>query len=409
MSNTITAARQVIFDKELVKKIKRLESLASPGSYATFRGEQESLTVTFHNGKNCEIETRRKLDVPCGGAFDFTIKGKSIMDILKAFDEVTVTIREKTLSFQSGHAKMNRNIEKDAPKSSFPDFSKAELSPLPRTTFRDAAFASYATAQGGEFDAAERVSVLLKDDTVSIVATNSLMAVCVVSPANYKGGETEYMLHPRFIEPLAPLTMKEEAPNVLIGKTDNRYLVKFGDYEITSRIPASPSVRGSIEGSLERIASVPTMSLNLSAAPLKMFFERAKLLDEGATQVSPVVFLVKPDENVVIAKHVSPLGDIQDLFEADVSGTPMPNMPIGFSLKYITDVFAHLRSNDAQMAIRGQRSMITLTEEVDETVITHILLPVVPRTGTDDMQAKKEDVLPAKPDNSTVSSSDFED
>ena len=409
MSKTLTAARQVVFDTDLVKRIKRLESLASPGSYATFQGGDDALVVTFHGGKGGEIESRRKFDVPCGAPFTFTIQGKSIMDILKAFDEVTMTVKEKTLSFQSGHSRMNRNIQTDAPEVVFPDFSKEELAPLPQTTFRDAALASYATAQGGESDVAERVSIFLTKGSVSIVGTNGLMAVRVVSPSDYSGEDKEYLLHPRFIDPLAPLSMKEGAPTIFIGRTERKYLVKFGEYEITSRIPASPSLRTAIEGNLNLMANSQTMGAAFDVDALLTFFERAKLLDVGATQVMPVVFMINPDEGVALAKHKSPLGDIQDMFDIEVSGTPMPNMPLGFSLKYFTEACNHLRSDTAEMTIRSQRAPVTLAEKIEDTLITHILLPVLPRTDEKELAAEKKTPAQTKDESSSVSPSDFED
>lgn len=409
MNKTLTAARQIVFDTQFARQVKKLESLASPGSHATFEGEDNALAVTFHGH---EVETRRRFELPCAAPFSFTVRGKDITDILKNFGEGTMTVRKTSLSFKSGHTRMNRSIAVDVSPPAFPDFSGAALSPLPQTAFRDAAFASYAAAQGGESDAAERVSILLAEGGMSIVATNSLMAVCVATPLEYAGGQIEYLLHPRFINPLAPLTMEEDAPGIYIGSTKSKYLIRFGEYEITSRKPTAASIRGDVARIMELVSGSPSsMTAALDSGALKVFLDRAKLLDVGATQVKPAVLLADPEERVVYAKHASSLGNIQDMLEAEVEGAAVRNMPVGLSLKYLSEVCSRVRAGMVRMTFRGKLSPVTVTEEIGDTVVTHILLPVRPGAEQFEPAAGDESAQSAESPagNRLVRASDFDE
>lgn len=99
---------------------------------------------------------------------------------------------------------------------------------------------------------------MLTHDRVSITATNGQIAACVESPADYTGdGTEEYLLHPRVITALAPLSIKEDAPEILIGSDGRRYLLRFGEYEITVSIPSCASRRSSIDAVIKALSPTP--------------------------------------------------------------------------------------------------------------------------------------------------------
>jgi hypothetical protein len=157
---------------------------------------------------------------------------------------------------------------------------------------------------------------------------------------------------------------------------------------------------------LEKLKAMPATLAVFERAPLRLFLNRAKLLDTGMAQWRPVILNADIEENTVAFRHASTLGDIQDRMAAEFTGGPLPKAPIGFGLKSMADVCEHVRTDQVKMALRGPLQPAVITEEIGGTVVTHILLPVRPHSVQDAPEATGEQVAPPAPP-PIVSADDF--
>lgn len=387
---------QFEFDRIFSEEVKRLGSLATPGSYVILDGTASSLAVTFY-GK--EVQARCRFGYSFSENFSAAAYGKDILDLFKSFPEGKLTVNGTYITISAGHTRMNRALPVALPEPVFPQFQGVSLFRIPQNTFKDAALAAYAAAQGSTEDAAERVSIQLNHDAISIIATNGQMAVCVESPVEYDGQGEEYLLHPRILTQLSPLTCKEDAPDIYLGRNQNRYLIRFGDYEVTVSIPTQASKRLSVEAPMKAIHSSPEMLTTVDVAALSLFLDRAKLLNGATSLANPLLFMADPDNGCVYARHESGLGDIQDRLVARIEGTPLRSVLIGMSLKNMMELCSHVQSPVITLSIRGSEMPMTVTEAIGDTSIMHILLPTV-------VKGQRID-LPTSP--LIIDSSDFED
>ncbi|WP_071427668.1 beta clamp domain-containing protein [Merdimmobilis hominis] len=373
------------FDKAFSAEVKRLGNLATQGSYAMLRGEAPDRLIVCFYGK--EVQSRSCFEYPVQNEFTVFANAKDILDLLKSFPEGKLSVRDSMLTLSAGKTRMNRALPPSIPEPVFPEFPAEGLSGLPQNVFENAALAAYAAAQSAHEDSTERVSILLTHDRVSITATNGQIAACVESPADYTGdGTEEYLLHPRVITALAPLSIKEDAPEILIGSDGRRYLLRFGEYEITVSIPSCASRRSSIDAVIKALSPTPCLDAVIDASSLTLFLERAKLLDSSARK-QPVFLSADSSKGCVEAHYETGLGNIEDVLPAQTGGS-LPKAVVAISPRNLSEVCSHLQLPVMQMKIYGPSSPLVVTELAGKSKITHIALPIVVKQGA------SEDDLP---------------
>ena len=361
------------YDKTFTSQVKSLGALASPGSYVELRGKPGALSVCFF-GK--EVQSRCDFPAPCQAAFSAATLAKDFLELMRSFPEGKLTIRETALTISAGKTRMNRTFVPGIPEPVFPDFPPQGLARIPNSTFESAALAAYAAAQTSEGDSMERVSIQLEAGAVSIVSTNGQIAVWVKSPADYDGEPMEYLLHPRVITALAPLASREDAPEILIGSDSRRYLLRYGDFEITVSIPGQTSRRANIESVLRAVQETPSLNAVLDTAGLILFLERAKLLDGNSSRRAPIFLSADSRAESVQANYETGLGDIEDSLAAQISGS-LPKAFIALSLRNLSEVCSHVTLPILNLAFRGPEAPMTVTEYSGPAHIVHLVLPVV--------------------------------
>ena len=368
------------YEDDFSQKVRRLGNIASPGSYVNIEGFGSYFTVTFFGQ---EIQSRCRFDYPCRETFCCATHAKDLLDLMKSFPSGKLTVHDKTLRITSGHTRINRMLMENIPDVVFPPINRSELSSIPPETLELAAIAAYAADQEEDESASGRVSIELCPGYLSVAATNGQIAVLTEAPAEYSGDTKEYLLLPRMISPLLPLTRMDEPLDFAITDDGRRYYICAGEYEISVGIPNQASTRNVIETCIKNTRNDPCLSLQLHVTELKKFLERAKLLSVGSSGVKSVQFSVKQDENCIAVSHAAAVGDISAALPALVNGA-VKDAEIFISLRNITDVCANLQQSEITMEIRSPRSAMLIREKFKNASITHLLLPLILRKDGQD-------------------------
>lgn len=361
------------YEDDFSEKVRRLGNIASSGSYVSIEGFGSYFTVTFFGQ---EIQSRCRFEYPCQETFRCAAHAKEFLDLMKSFPTGKLAVYEKTLRITSGHTRINRMLMDAAPDVVFPVIVRSELFSIPPETLELAAIATYAAEQDDDDESKSRISIELCPGYLSVAATNGQIAVLAEAPAQYNGEAKEYLLLPRMVAPLLPLMRTDEPLDLAITDDGRRYYICAGEYEISVGIPTRASARKTIETCIKNTRNEPCLSLQLEAAELKKFLERAKLLSAEKTGIKFVQFTAKQGEDGIAASHTSTVGDISATLPALIKGT-VRNAGISIGLRNITDVCANLQQAEIMMEIRSPKSAMLILENFKSASITHLILPVV--------------------------------
>lgn len=367
------------YEDDFSQRVRRLGSIASPGSYVNIEGFGSYFTVTFFGQ---EIQSRCRFDYPCRETFRCAAHAKDLLDLMKSFPSGNLTVHDKTLRISSGHTRINRMLMETIPDVVFPLINRSEVVCIPPETLELAAIAAYAADQEADDSSQSRISIALCPGYLSVAATNGQIAVLAEAPVQYSGDTKEYLLLPRMISPLLPLTRMDEPLDFAIADDGRRYYICAGEYEISVGIPIQASTRKVIETCIKNTRNDPCLTLQLQVAELKKFLERAKLLSTGSSGVKAVRFSAKQGENYIAVSHTSPVGDISATLPALINSA-VKNVDIHIALRNITDVCVNLQESEVMMEVRSPRSAMLIFEKFKNASITHLVLPLV--ISKDDM------------------------
>lgn len=361
------------YEDAFSEKVRRLGSIASPGSYVSIEGFGMYFTITFFGQ---EIQSRCRFEYPCQENFRCAAHAKDFLDLMKSFPVGKLVVYERTMRITSGHTCINRLLMETVPDVVFPVIDRAELFDIPSETLELAAIAAYAVNQDADDDSKGRISIELCPGYLSVAATNGQIAVLAEAPAQYNGEAKEYLLLPRMVTPLLPLARTGEPLDLAIADDGRRYYICAGDFEISVGIPCQPSARQPIETCIKNTRKVPCLTMQLEAAPLKKFLERAKLLSTGNTCIKSVQFSVERSKDDIAISHTSAVGDISATLPALVNGA-VKSAEISIGLRNITEVCANLQQPEVAIEIRSPRSAMLVLENYRTASITHLILPIV--------------------------------
>lgn len=361
------------YEDEFSEKVRRLGSIASSGSYVSIEGFSSYFTVTFFGQ---EIQSRCRFEYPCPETFCCAAHAKDFLDLMKSFPSGKLAVHEKTMKITSGHTRINRLLMETVPDVVFPVIDRAELLPIPSEALELAAIAAYAVNQDADDDSKSRISIELCPGYLSVAATNGQIAVLTEAPAQYNGEAKEYLLLPRMITPLLPLTRTDEPLDLAITDDGRRYYICADDFEISVGIPCQPSARQAIETCIKNTRKVPCLTIQMEAAPLKKFLERAKLLSTGSTCIKSVQFNVEQGTENIAVSHTSSVGDISATLPALINGA-VKSAEISIGLRNITEVCANLQQSEVAIEVRSPRSAMLILEKFKTASITHLILPII--------------------------------
>lgn len=337
----------------------------------------EGVLVSIENGKleltgyDLEFGIRTCIDIQCNGSTSFTVDGQLLGNIIKKISckEIQLELQNNdkgkdSLVIRGGNAEYKIRIFSSESYPTTPDVnSSIDRFTVPQgmlknmikqTIFAVSTSDNKPILTGELFD--------IKNKIFNLVALDGYRLAVRTEPIN---ADHDY----NFVVPAKTLSevskiLKDNNDETVIVYVCRRHII----FEIENYIFFSRLLEGEYHNYQNSIPSHYNTEVILNTRDLIASVERCMLLVNEKNK-SPVICSF--DKNVKISCSTS-MGDLQDNFEADVSGG---SVRIGFNGKFLLDALKSSESDKVKLQLNGSRSPMKIVP-IDGDAYTFLVLPV---------------------------------
>jgi len=371
-------------DKDiLLKSVLIADSVISPKNVNTILGnclfsiKDNSLVIT---GTDNEIAIKHKIDVISDSAFEFTINGKKLTQILKELpkgeiivdvdDLYSVSIKSKSKDLK-GNYKLIGTGRLEFPD--IPSISGDNTIEFDQVVFKDmirrVSYAASTDTVKPAFNGLFFVSE--KEGFITAVASDSRrLSMCVRQineGVNIKDGI------------IVPLKTINEIQKLLSTGTSkfsifgNQCFFKIGNTEIISRL---------VDGQFPNFKQVIPKDYSIKAVTgTKKLIESLRRIMVFTKEPSFKVVLTFANNILKIESKTAELGEAVE--EIDIESNNTEKMVIGINSQYLLDAVKEIDSLSIVFGLTGQMSPVTVSPEDDDKA-TAVIMPIQIKSSEND-------------------------